>query len=64
MCVTQFLQQHDHRLLREMGNKSSKVGKREKAPGAVPAISPLGNRLKNWKRSSRTRDKDKQKMIR
>ena len=60
----QFLQQHDHRLLREMENESAKVGDRERAPRAVPAMSPLRSMMKNWKRNSRTRDKDKQKMIR
>ena len=60
----QFLQQHDHRLLREMENESAKVGDRERAPRAVPAMSPLRSMMKNWKRNLRTKDKDKQKMIR
>lgn len=42
----QFLQKHDHRLLREMGNKNFKVGDRESDPRALPAISPLRDTLK------------------
>lgn len=38
-----FLQLHDCRLRREMGNKSSKVRGRERVPRAVPAVSPLRN---------------------
>lgn len=47
-----------------MGSESSKVGDRARAPRAVSAIKRFGNTLKNWKRSLKTRDKDKEKMIR
>ena len=59
-----FCSSTTHRLLRGMGNESSKVWDRERASRAVHAISPSGSMMKNWKINSITRDKDKQKMIR